>query len=856
MLKSRKTARTLRVAMLICAVVALSTLPSCATSQDQYTGDEEMSRALVAESVDLGPTGESIYVETNENGAYDIVITERNLTDNIELANSENNIVSDEELGIVEEPVEDMRTAEIAEEAGASEVLDEEADVAEVTEEAGAPEVSDEDPAAAEAYDAEADAAEESDEDLDVAELPDDESGNVETSDEEPDSAETLEETGAVEATEETAVAEAAEEVGAEETAEDGAWTLARVKQEDVSVAYSVSVLPEGGEEPVLEVREAEVTGFSNNNGEISLSFQAEEPGPVLSWTFTVNFVGTQAYALVQTSPAPNDIVIEEVDYDAQIAELLAYKPDFTEEDISLPEGTYFEDGTLMVSDDAPQVVQDTLVESGFAEQEMSRAEAAPGNDGSADGGNASNGTNDATLQYMQEYNARKTKYDNYDAVANYAPELAGYINPTASKVTEFGADAYRVFRGYYTGNWGAGIQGSMGILKMFGLFKGPGAQGVSNAQILSEVQKVGLEVADMHALTKAMNEKLDETLLQAYANNLQIFDNAVNSMHANAEMVQRMYTEGAIRAAEAGILPPDEECDAEEEFDYNYDLKTYIKELEAKGGRKNSAFEGFTGYAESLAKDFVLVSGEVSKNETNPILTYDKYWNLYFNFDSQAYYLKRSYRSDIEYELKRAFGLVEIYYNVYDPYTKGNYAEYDTQFFSAIDRLEQLDPGPSPEDIRSAVKYRNKFRVFSSTLNCYVRDIGASYNAQGNSIATGQLSSYLTKLHGKNVYDDLNLAGFISGKRLVMKDENGVSTGIDPRWWGEPSLYTNQCHGIGFNCKYKDSWYSADIIGYDNKLHTGTNTAYKDYSKNLKNPFDADGQTPHEMPYVLFTLG
>jgi hypothetical protein len=642
--------------------------------------------------------------------------------------------------------------------------------------------------------------------------------------------------------------------MGTAETAEDSAWSLAGVKQEDVSVAYSVPTLPEDGEEPVLEMREAEVTSFSNDNGEIALSFKAEESGPLLSWTYTVNFAGTRYYALVQTSPAPNDIVLEEVDYDAQIAELQAYKPDFTEKDISLPEGTYIEDGTLMVSDDAPEIVQETLVESGFAEQEMSRADVNPGNSGGA-AGDAS-GTNDATLKYIKEFNERKARYDNYDAVANYGPELAGYINPTAGKVTEFGADVYRIFRGYYTGNWGAGIEGSMGILKMFGLFKGPGSTGVSNAQILSEVQKIGLEVADMHALTRAMNEKLDETLLQAYANNLQIFDNAVNSMHANAEMVQRMYTEGAIRAAEDGLLPPDEDCDAEEEFDYNYELKTYIKGLEATGGRKNSSFEGFTGYADSLAKDFILVAGEVSKKETNPILTYDKYWNLYFNFDSEAYYLKRAYRSDIEYELKRAFNLVEMYYNVYDPYTKGNYSEYDTQFFAALDRLGQLDPGVSPEDVRSAITHWKSFNVHSSTLGCDVLNIGASYNSQGNSIATGLLDRYIEKLHGKSVYDDLDLAGFFNGDSLNMRHTSGVIIGIDPKWWGHPDFYTNQCHGIGFNCKYKDGWYSADIIGYDNKLHTGTKTAYKDYSKCLSKPFDAPDLSPHEMPYVIFTLG
>ena len=179
MLKSNHKAKTFRALMLLaCGVVALFALLSCSTQKDENSGEEEMTRGLVAGSVDLGATGESIYVETNESGAYDVVITENNLTGNAELAKSEIKIVSDEEMGTAE-------------------------------------------------------------------------------------------------------------------TAENSTWSLAGVKQEDVSVAYSVPTLPEDGEEPVLEMREAEVTGFSNDNGEIVLSFKAEESGPLLSWTYTVNFDGT-----------------------------------------------------------------------------------------------------------------------------------------------------------------------------------------------------------------------------------------------------------------------------------------------------------------------------------------------------------------------------------------------------------------------------------------------------------------------------------------------------------------------------------------------------------------------------------
>lgn len=81
-------------------------------------------------------------------------------------------------------------------------------------------------------------------------------------------------------------------------------------------------------------------------------------------------------------------------------------------------------------------------------------------------------------------------------------------------------------------------------------------------------------------------------------------------SLHSNAEIVQTMLVEGAIRAAEDGTEAPAEDCDAEAEYDYNYELIHCIKELEKKGGRKNSSFEGFTGYVKAMETDFMLVAG------------------------------------------------------------------------------------------------------------------------------------------------------------------------------------------------------------------------------------------------------
>ena len=71
----------------------------------------------------------------------------------------------------------------------------------------------------------------------------------------------------------------------------------------------------------------------------------------------------------------------------------------------------------------------------------------------------------------------------------------------------------------------------------------------------------------------------------------------------------------------------------------------------------------------------------------------------------------------------------------------------------------------------------------------------------------------------------------------------------------GDASLYINGAHGLGFNGKFKDSWYSADIIGYDRKVRKEEKTAYKDGSKELSKPFDNPSSTSWawSMPYLIF---
>ena len=779
------------VAWALSAIMAVAPLSAC--GQQPAGGG---AAGAVPDGVmdrEAGETGgEPISVEENDEGVYSVTVTEENLVEDQGLAEEVDEVVTAEEAGVSGEEMS-RGDVEVVEEGGSDAV---------VVEESGP------------------------------------EDGQVVEEAVEPETAADAEE--AVEAAEPEEGVEAVEAAEPEEGVEAAEWGLASVRQEDVVVGYNAPVEAAEGEEPQYETRQAEVTDFSNDAGTVALTFKGEA-GTVD--TYTVRFAGTESYAVVHVVPGDNGVVVEDVDYDALVAELSEYEPSFTEEDISLPEGTHLEDGELVVEEDAPEAVQEALVESGFAEGEMSRADDGDGKSGD-DKSTDEEGKN-ATIEYMQKCKETEWDYENYDAVAQYVPEVLSEIDPKASQVAEFGANAYRIARGFYRNEWTYIAEGGLGVLKMFGLFKGAGG-GVSNEQILSEVQKVGVEVTEMHCLTRAMKAELNETLRATYETSMQIFDSSLNSLHANAEVVQNMLTQGAIRAAEDGIEPPSEDCTPEQEYDYNYDLVEYIEKLEAAGGRKNSAFKGFTKHMENLTSDFTKVTGEVGDpNRQGPVATYDKYWNLYFNYDTEGYYLRKSYRANIEYELKRAFGLIEVYYNVFDPETKGNYLSYNNDLWKALDRMENQDAGPNPAD--AGLLYEKDFEpghwytrtpVRCNTLNKSIAMAKVTYSENGNSVGSDALEEYVQRLHGRSVEDDLDLAGL-----------GRVFGGKDDCWFkGNTKKYEWCTHGIAFNATYKDKKNKADIIAFGSGQIYKQQTTYADIKYFAV--FDDDA-THYKMEYL-----
>ncbi len=172
------------------------------------------------------------------------------------------------------------------------------------------------------------------------------------------------------------------------------------------------------------------------------------------------------------------------------------------------------------------------------------------------------------------------------------------------------------------------------------------------------------------------------------------------------------------------------------------------------------------------------------------------------------------------KYELKRAFGLLEIYYNVFDPNTSGNYESYNTDLWKALERLEGQDAGTSPEGELSHKGFDSRWffpgPVRCNTFGKQIEAIRITYSASGNNVGTDALDEYVQRLHGRTVEDDLKLAG-------LWRDSWA--------WKKGDGSYTYSPHGLAFNGTYKNDTNKADIIAYGSGQIYKQQTTFANYS-------------------------
>jgi len=465
------------------------------------------------------------------------------------------------------------------------------------------------------------------------------------------------------------------------------------------------------------------------------------------------------------------------------------YKCDFKNSDIAIPEGTKLTDNGLEVTDKADATVKNVL----DIEKQLPVLIARDGEEPSPE------------LKYMQETNAKKLRWSNYNAVADYTAETANQIDPTFGKVTEFGKDVFNLARAYYTGDVSAAISGVSGFLNMFGIFGNGG--GVTNEQILMEVQKVysavqevALDVKDIQSLLTVMTSQLDEVTLQSYRNGLQPFDNAMIAVDTDAEILQQMLVTGATILQQQGVNAPAENATDAERQEYIGKLIATIEEQQ----NTTPDLKNFDSIMNDLINNYTLVTGELGKTKDfSPLTAFDSYWDTYFNWESQGYALKEAYRTNAQFQIKRAYALIALYYNIGTDNTALTYQKYGQLLSDALTAIEQNSAGISPQQVAGAHKVNPSpgdsdgtiwwpltcpwlelnidNGLYSSTFDKRLDSIWMFSPDDNNDDAkemskkmpTELMAKYAEKLHGKTLMEDLKLAGLYE----YVPDNSGFET-------------------------------------------------------------------------------
>ena len=514
------------------------------------------------------------------------------------------------------------------------------------------------------------------------------------------------------------------------------------------------------------------------------------------------------------------------------------YKSDFKAKDISIPKGTNFKNNRLEITDKADPVVRKVMkaeVAESLAQAETTEQP-------------------DIQQQYLQQSSLKSSAYNNYDYASQYNEETAASSSDKLKKVVEYGKPAFTAVVSVYKGDYGKAFSAAKEFLGAFGIIGG--GEGVSNEQILMEVQRVysavqelSLEVKDIQGLLSVMSNQLDETTMQAYRNGLQSFDNAMSALDTDAEILQQMLVTGAEILQQSGTNAPAADASAEDMQAYVANLISTIEDNQ----KNNPDLKNFEGLMQDLMNNYTLVATELAKSKDfSPLSAYDKYWNQFFNWESQGYALRCAYRANAEFQVKRAYSIIALYYNIGTGNTVMTYQKYGQLLRDALTQIEANNPGVSPEDVLNSrefsgesfsgginpiFKYNLEGGLYTSTFDKRLTelwsikafrykpkgshvdyDINDDVKKMSDQMPKELVQKYAAKLHGKSLEDELILAGLWKAN----DDYN----------------YRNPfSRGFAFNVKKDGKDALADMIYYDGTYHE---KSYIRCFKNKKGDIDA----------------
>ena len=151
-------------------------------------------------------------------------------------------------------------------------------------------------------------------------------------------------------------------------------------------------------------------------------------------------------------------------------------------------------------------------------------------------------------------------------------------------------------------------------------------------------------------------------------------------------------------------------------EGDSSNALVTLMRDEDQRGNRD---FRDISSLVNSIRQNFETVAVECAKQGgSSPFYAFDSYWAMHFNFDTQGYFLRQAYRTNAEAQLKRAYAILGVYYDIPNAANTGEDEPYTAALKSALNGIDAQPAGANPETLRGRGNLTNFH--FTSLVHCY----------------------------------------------------------------------------------------------------------------------------------------
>ena len=295
---------------------------------------------------------------------------------------------------------------------------------------------------------------------------------------------------------------------------------------------------------------------------------------------------------------------------------------------------------------------------------------------------------------YTPDEMGRMSIFDAFDIGMNYTAEKLTYVSDDAAKVARFGKDTYTIVKGLIELDGSTVWEGAKDLLTIAGLIRPDNTK--SDTELLRE------DMQNINNLLHEVNGKLDETMKAVYNTRLVLFDSYVDDMATYAGEVQGMYNIVMQDPEKYGITAPADDASAEE---YAAFTEAVTDAIEAQEKAGNKRFKGFTNDMEKLKENYINATNQIIRGtgDQSPFYYYDELWTMYYNWETQAYYQRLAYRTNVEYQITNAYNLMAVYYNLAANPTDHN--DLSENLTKAIDEIEKHPAGFGPYDVTKGKK-------------------------------------------------------------------------------------------------------------------------------------------------------